>query len=39
MQDIRSQFRDFLLRLANNSLCGDDWDTVATQYYADGEIE
>ena len=39
MQDIRTQFRDFLLRLADNNLRDDDWNNFAVQHYSDEEIE
>lgn len=39
MHDIRNQFRDFLLRLADNNLRDDDWHTFAIQHYSDCEIE
>ena len=39
MQDIRNQFRDFLLRLAANELRDDDWRTFAVQHYPDEEVE
>ena len=39
MQDIRNQFRDFLLRLADNNLRDDDWSTFAVQHYSDEEVE
>ncbi len=39
MQDLRKEFRDFLLRLANNNLRSNDWDTFAIQHYSDEELE
>lgn len=39
MQDIRNQFREFLLRLADNNLRDDDWHTFAIPHYSDDEIE
>ena len=39
MQDIRIQFRDFLLRLADNNLRDDDWNVFAVQHYSDEEVE
>lgn len=39
MQYIRNEFRDFLLRLANNSLRPDDRTTFTVQYYSDEELE
>ena len=39
MQDIRNEFRGFLLRLADNNLRDDDWDTFAVQHYSDEEVE
>ena len=39
MQDDRTIFRDFLLRLANNILRADDWDSFATRHYSDEDVE
>lgn len=39
MHDIRTKFRDFLLRLADNNLRDDDWSTFAVQHYSDEKVE
>lgn len=39
MQGLRNEFRDFLLRVANNNLRPDDWTTFAVQHYSDEELE
>ena len=39
MQDIRNEFREFLLRLADNRLRDDDWNTFVVQHYCDDQIE
>ncbi|MBN2295384.1 MAG: hypothetical protein JXM70_23335, partial [Pirellulales bacterium] len=39
MQNVRDEFRDFLLRLADNNLRANDWNTFAVQHYTDEEIE
>ncbi|MFM7518024.1 MAG: hypothetical protein ACKOAH_23140 [Pirellula sp.] len=39
MSNLRSEFREFLLRIANNKLKYEDWDCFAVSHYDDEEIE